>query len=144
MLLVHRSYSYTPVAYLNDCNTMLYYKRQSGVLGEDLDLADIRLFPLLQPFHKPMTWQRARANLGSGSIHTSRSSLISLVCILWVDIGHLAGHHEVAEREQCRRQSEPGGPINIVHTCLPSLHRRRHRAESHVRPHRHLPPCRSS
>jgi len=91
---------------------MLYYKRQNGVLGGDLDLADIRLFPLRLPFHKPMTWQRARAHLISGSIHTSRSSLISLVCILWIDIGHLAGDHERAEREQCRRQSERGEPID--------------------------------
>jgi hypothetical protein len=102
-------------------DTMLYYKRHSGVLGEDPDLADIHLFPLLLPFHKPMTWQRARANLVSGSIHTSRSSLISLVCILWVDIGHLAGRHGRAERAQRRRQSEPVEPINryLPSKCIP-------------------------
>jgi hypothetical protein len=31
-----------------------------------------------------------------------------------------------------------------IHTRLPGLYRRRHKAKSHVRPHRHLPPHRSS
>jgi hypothetical protein len=57
------------------------------------------------------------------------------LAILQVIMNELKEHNAADEANVVSRS---------IHTRLPGLYRRRHKAKSHVRPHRHLPPHRSS